>query len=117
MSNEKQTSSDQKTPETLLEIIQECGRLKFTIDKTLNVLCLKFQDENREYLKERLTTPGTEEYITYHSGQNLGDFEINSALHKAASSGDADAAKQLKEIQNSDVIDRAIRQTFFGEES
>ena len=116
MSKEKETSSDQKTPETLLEILQECGRLKFTTDKTLNVLCLKFPNENRDYLKDKLTRTGTEEYIAYQSGQNLGDYEINSALHKAASSGDADAAKQLKEIQNSDVIDQAIRQTFFGEE-
>lgn len=113
MTKETNTPEKQEAPETLIDIIIECGKLKTPIENTLNILCMKFPDESRDYLTERLTTPGTEEYIAYQSALDLGEFEVDSALHKAARSGDADASKQLKENQKDKALDQAIKNTFF----
>jgi|GEM_PF-6779961 len=105
---------------TILEVISECGRLKYPLSKILNILQAKDQDLDIENIKSRLTTPGTEEYQAYRSGFDAGDFEVDAALYSDAISGtktSVDSQKALHDIQRERNINDAIRDRFFPEDS
>lgn len=109
--------NDNKTTEKPIEmqpldIIRECGRLKYPIDKTVNVLCAKFRMEKTE-IYSLLTTLGTEENETYQSGLDLGDFEIDSAIRKKAAEGDTFALEAYDNILLKKAIGDAVTEKFF----
>lgn len=104
---------------TILEVISECGRLKYPLSKVMSVLQAKDQDIDIENIKSRLTTPGTEEYQAYRSGIDAGDFEVDAALYSDAISGtktSVDSQKALHGIQQERNISDAIRDKFFPED-
>ncbi|MBF0649176.1 hypothetical protein IR083_10120 [Dysgonomonas sp. GY75] len=104
---------------TILEVINECGRLKYPLSKILSILQAKDQDLDMEDIKSRLTTPGTEEYQAYRSGIDAGDFEVDAALYSDVISGtktSVDSQKALHDIQRERNINDAIRDKFFPED-
>lgn len=103
-------------PLTLLEILRECGRLKNTIDQTLTVAVWSVPDTDRSNLKSLLEREGTDEYNAYQEGIVLGEFEIKSALHKEARTGDTFAVEALSKKQTDEVVDKAVKDNFFPEE-
>ena len=114
--DKKKPKIERTEPETLLEILTECGRLKNTIEQTLTVAVWSFPETNRSLLKSKLEREGTEEYNAYQEGKVLGDFDIRSALHKGARSGDTFAVEALSKIQTDEAVDKAVKDNFFPEE-
>lgn len=98
---------------TMLEVIGQCGKLKYPVDKVVSILYSKDNDMDTCAIRKQIITPGTPEYKAYHSGIDAGDYEVDTAFHDAASSGDADAQKALHEIQRERTVGDAIREKFF----
>jgi hypothetical protein len=104
---------------TILEVISECGRLKYPLSKILSILQAKDQNLDIEDMKSRLTTVGSEEYQAYRSGIDAGDFEVDGALYSDALAGtktSVDSQKALHDIQHDRNINDAIRDKFFPED-
>lgn len=108
-------SSNKKTLAEMsdLEIITQCGRLKYPIDKTLSVLYSQNQRMNTDDMRQRLTTAGTAENRAYQSGMDAADFEADSTLLDAAISGDPDSQELLRTVQKEKAIGDSIRESFF----
>lgn len=99
-----------KTP---LEIIHLCGKVKFSIEKTLEVLSgIPNAMTDRKVLEHQLTTPGTLEYETYRSGISQGDLEIESAMYDQAAAGDKDGYESLTKAQRTRAINEKLKESF-----
>lgn len=114
MKKDKEKPKIERTePQTLLEILIECGRLKNTIDQTLTVAVWSFPETDRLSLKARLEREGTDEYNAYQEGIVLGEYEIKSALHKEARGGDTFAVESLSKKQTDEAVDKVVKDNFF----
>lgn len=105
---------------TILEVIEHCGRLKFPLDKVLNILRSKDHDIDILDMATRLATDGTEEYRAYRSGLDAGDYEVDAALYSDVISGtktSVDSRKALHDIRHERNINDAIRDKFFPEDA
>lgn len=110
---DKQTNKgldlNDKTP---LEIITLCGKVKFSTEKTLEVLSGLPGIKNMEFLEENINTPGTEEYKAYRSGISQGDLEIESAMYDQAAAGDKDGYESLTKAQRTRAINDKLKDSF-----
>ena len=120
MSNE-QNQPTKKTLEdmTIMEVIEQCGRLKYPAEKVLSNLYAKDNKIDIEAIRDKLNTPGSAESMAYRSGFDSGDLAVESALFDAAAAGDPDAQKALHDIQAERTVGNAIKDRFFpdGDES
>lgn len=98
-----------KTP---IEIIFLCGKVKFSIAKTLEVLSGIPNLPDQEVLELQLTTPGTHEYEKYHSGISQGELEIESAMYDQAAAGDKDGYESLTKAQRNRAINEKLKENF-----
>lgn len=118
--NTPDTSHRKSLPDmTILEVITECGRLKYPLSKISSILQAKDRNLDIEEMKSRLTTAGTEEYQAYWSGIDAGDFEVDDALYSDVISGtktSVDSQKALHDIRRERNINNAIRDKFFPED-
>ncbi|MFV0420024.1 MAG: hypothetical protein ACK5KT_14995 [Dysgonomonas sp.] len=100
---------------TVIQVIEHCGRLKYPVDKVISILSSKLVED----IRTSITTPGTPEYIAYHSGIDAGDFEVDNALYTDILDGSktsVDSQKALTDIQSKRTIGDAIRDKFFPED-
>lgn len=109
------SKNNQKTkePQSLLDILTECGRLKNSIEQTITVAHYQYKETDKVQLKRLLQTEGTEEYNAYHEGVALGDHEIKTALHKGSRKGDTLSVEALNNQQKNEAVDQAIKDNFF----
>lgn len=115
MKTEK-TSNKEKT---ITDVLTDCGRLKYNMDKTLNIIYIKFPDIDIGSLRCRLTTVGTVEYQAYTSGIDLGDYEVETAMYSDSLSGSktsVDSHDTLHNLQREKTINDAIRDKFFPDD-
>lgn len=99
-----------------LEVIEHCGRLKYSPDKILSILFARDKSIDVNDVKIKLSTFGTREYMAYHSGIDAGDFEVESALYDDILDGSktsVDSQQALSDIQSKRMVDDAIREKFF----
>lgn len=112
MKDKKQTTGLDLTNKTPIEIIFLCGKVKFSIEKTLEVLSGIPNLPDREVLEHQLTTPGTLEYETYRSGVSQGDLAIESAMYDQAAAGDKDGYESLTKAQRTRAINDKLKDSF-----
>lgn len=121
MDNKKQPKErGVRKEKSLLDILTDCGRLRYDIDKTLNIAYSKFPDTDILQLRKQLTTAGSEEYRAYHSGSDLGEYEIESAMYDDAVSGSktsVDSHNTLHDLQKEKTLNDAIREKFFPDDA
>ena len=104
---------------TVIQVIEHCGRLKYPVDKVISILSSKEHKDLVEDISTNITTPGTPEYIAYHSGIDAGDFEVDNALYTDILDGSktsVDSQKELTDIQSKRALGDAIRDKFFPED-
>lgn len=97
---------------TTIEIIFLCGKVKFSIAKTLEVLSGIPNLPDQALLEHQLTTPGTLEYDTYRSGITQGELEIESAMYDQAAAGDKDGYESLTKAQRNRAINEKLKENF-----
>jgi len=104
---------------TVIQVIEHCGRLKYPVDKVISILSSKEHKDLVEDIRTKITTPGTPEYIAYHSSIDAGDFEVDNALYTDILDGSktsVDSQKALTDIQSKRALGDAIRDKFFPED-
>ena len=113
--DENKTSQTNNTPESMtpIEIIEQCGRLKYPVEKVLNILYANDNSTDIAEMRRKLNDAGTREYRAYRSAFDSGDMAVDSALHDAAADGDPDAQKALRDIQAERTVGDAIKERFF----
>lgn len=108
------------TEKTVLEVLSDCARLKYDLDKTFNIIRARFPNNiHLASLYQNLTTPGTAEYNAYHSAIDLGEYEIEEALYNDATSGSKTSVNShdaLHTLQKEKTINDAIREKFFPDD-
>lgn len=100
---------------TNLQVIEECGRLKFSIAQIVALLRYRLTVQEKNQLIINLKTPCTAEYEAYETGYVQADFELQRALHSQAMAGGKgakDALDGLNEEQRRQVINKALADKF-----
>lgn len=98
-----------------LQVIEECGRLKFSIAQIVALLRYRLTVQEKNQLIINLKTPCTAEYEAYETGYVQADFELQRALHSQAMAGGKgakDALDGLNEEQRRQVINKALSDKF-----
>lgn len=98
-----------------LQVIEECGRLKFSISQIVALLRYRLTAQGKNQLIINLKTPCTAEYEAYETGYVQADFELQRALHvqaMAGGKGAKDALDGLNQEQRRQVINKALADKF-----
>lgn len=98
-----------------LQVIEECGRLKFSIAQIVALLRYRLTVQEKNQLIINLKTPSTAEYEAYETGYVQADFELQRSLHAQAMAGGKgakDALDGLNEEQRRQVINKALSDKF-----
>jgi len=101
------------TPPDPISLITKAGKLNYSIERTVSIVRSYFPELNKNALLDLLSSPGTTEYDAYHTGKDVGMFDVESGLHAAAADGDADAQKALQNLRVERTVGDAIKETFF----
>ncbi|MFT4072803.1 MAG: hypothetical protein QM654_12880 [Dysgonamonadaceae bacterium] len=109
----KDKTSESEQTSTPQELISKAGKLNYSVEQTVSIVCCSFPGTNKKYLIKRLCDPTTEEYELYHSSRNIGLFDVENALYDKATSGDVDAQEVLLKLQVDKDVDKAIQEKFF----
>ncbi len=100
---------------TDLEVIEACGRLKFSISQIVALLRYRLTVQDKNQLIINLKTPCTAEYEAYETGYVQADFELQRSLHAQAmigGKGSKDALDGLNEEQRRQIINKALADKF-----
>lgn len=116
----EQTPQNAPREKTLMDVLTDCGRLKYDIEKTLNIAYAKFPDTDIDALRKKLTTAESDEHRVYYSGMDLGEYEIEEAMYSDAISGSktsVDSHETLHALQKEKTLNDAIRDKFFPDDA
>lgn len=100
---------------SVLETIESCGKLKFSIAQIVSLLRSRLSDHERSALVIALKTESSEEYQAYQTGYVTGEYEMQMAFRDQAVSGGKEAKNgydSLTRERRKEIIDKALRDRF-----
>lgn len=117
MSKKTNKTTPKKEAPDPLKIITKAGKLNYSIDQTIKIVCSIFWDISKKDLSRNIITPGTDEYDAYQTGKSIRLFDIEDSLYESAASGDNDARETILKLQVDKDISEAIKNSFFPDEN
>lgn len=106
-----------QVPADPLVLIAKAGKLNYTIEQAVAIVCSSFPEQDKDALLKQISTEGTKEHSAYHNGKIIKLFAVENALYDAATDGDVDAQEALLKLQVDKDVARAIKEKFFPDET